>query len=298
MQLFQNNAASSLSSGITAAATTINITAGDGAKFPSTAGGNTFKCTLFKRSGNAEVNHEIVKVTNRATDAFTVVRAQDGTTARDFLAGDPIELRFTKADAEFAETHAANTSNPHATTAAQIGAATTGQLSAHEALTGASAHGLDTQDPVVLGGTITSNAPKVSAHRNAVNQTAIANGSPTKVQITNTEYGTIDTTNYRWVPNKAGYYLVIGSVGWVALPDNSHTITYIYKNGASYKVSSVASNNSSDTSLINQVVATVYMNGTTDYLELFARQVQSPSATADISGDISRTFLQAIRING
>jgi hypothetical protein len=41
------------------------------------------------------VNHEIVKVTARATDTFTIVRAQEGTSGRAFNAGDPIELRLT-----------------------------------------------------------------------------------------------------------------------------------------------------------------------------------------------------------
>jgi hypothetical protein len=40
-------------------------------------------------------NIEIVRVTARATDSFTIVRAQEGTAARSFSAGDRVELRLT-----------------------------------------------------------------------------------------------------------------------------------------------------------------------------------------------------------
>jgi hypothetical protein len=42
-------------------------------------------------------NLEIVKVTARAADNFTVVRGQEGTTARSYAAGDLLELRVTAA---------------------------------------------------------------------------------------------------------------------------------------------------------------------------------------------------------
>lgn len=45
--------------------------------------------------GQDEVNHEIVKCTARAGDVLTVVRAQEGTTARAFSVDDPVELRLT-----------------------------------------------------------------------------------------------------------------------------------------------------------------------------------------------------------
>ena len=45
--------------------------------------------------GQDEINHEIVKCTARAGDVLTVVRAQEGTTARAFNPDDPVELRLT-----------------------------------------------------------------------------------------------------------------------------------------------------------------------------------------------------------
>lgn len=96
MQLFANNALSVLASGITDVATSLAVAAGAGAKFPSPTGGDYFLVTVFQISGGSEVNHEIVKVTARSTDTMTIVRAQEGTTARAFNAADGVQLRATK----------------------------------------------------------------------------------------------------------------------------------------------------------------------------------------------------------
>jgi hypothetical protein len=99
-QLFTNNAATTLASSITNSATSLTVATGDGAKFPALSGGDWFLATLFQVSGVVESNHEIVKVTARSTDAFTIVRAQDGTTGRAFSTGDHVELRWTAAVAQ------------------------------------------------------------------------------------------------------------------------------------------------------------------------------------------------------
>lgn len=92
---FENNASSKLAGSINAAATSFSVTAAEGAKFPSLSGGDWFMATLAKTVAGAPV-YEIVKVTARATDAFTVVRGQEGTTATTFSAGDVVELRLTR----------------------------------------------------------------------------------------------------------------------------------------------------------------------------------------------------------
>jgi hypothetical protein len=91
--LFSNNASGSLASSITSAGTTITLTTGAGAQFPAISGGNFFYATLTDSSNNLE----IVKVTARSSDVFTVVRGQEGTTARAYAAADKLELRVTAA---------------------------------------------------------------------------------------------------------------------------------------------------------------------------------------------------------
>ena len=95
MQLFTNNADSVLNGALAEVSTSLVVKAGDGAKFPNPTGGDFFLVTLYQKVGTTEVNHEIVKCTTRSTDTLTIVRAQEGTTAKVFADADPIELRAT-----------------------------------------------------------------------------------------------------------------------------------------------------------------------------------------------------------
>jgi hypothetical protein len=86
-----NNAFATLASGINSSATSITVTTGQGARFPTLSAGDYFYATLIDTSNNLE----IVKCTARATDVLTVTRAQESTTARAYSAGDRIEIRLT-----------------------------------------------------------------------------------------------------------------------------------------------------------------------------------------------------------
>jgi hypothetical protein len=90
-----NNAFSLLATTINSVATSMSVTAGQGVRFPaaSVGSGDYFYATLLDVANNIE----IVKVTDRSTDTFTVVRGQDGTTARSYNSGSRIELRVTAA---------------------------------------------------------------------------------------------------------------------------------------------------------------------------------------------------------
>lgn len=91
--LVKNNAYSTLASGINDLVTTITVAAGTGSRFPAAGGADYFYATLINTSNQLEV----VKVTSRSVDTLTVVRGQDGTTARAYSASDRIELRVTAA---------------------------------------------------------------------------------------------------------------------------------------------------------------------------------------------------------
>lgn len=93
---FKNNASSTLSAGITSVATSLSLSSGEGALFPTLSGSDVFYATLVDTSNN----YEIVKVTARSSDTLTIVRAQDNTTARAFSGGDKFELRMTAVVAE------------------------------------------------------------------------------------------------------------------------------------------------------------------------------------------------------
>lgn len=93
--LYSNNAATALAASITSTATSFSVVSGKGALFPAITGGDYFYATLISASDANTL--EVVKVTARSTDTFTVVRAQDGTTGTAFSAGDKVELRIVKA---------------------------------------------------------------------------------------------------------------------------------------------------------------------------------------------------------
>ena len=92
---FTNNASTTLASGINSSVTSLTVASSTGGLFPTLAGSQYFYCTLSNTAGTVL---EIVKVTARSTDTFTIVRAQDNTTASAFSAGDKVELRLTAID--------------------------------------------------------------------------------------------------------------------------------------------------------------------------------------------------------
>jgi microcystin-dependent protein len=90
--LFKNNATGRLRSNTLASSTLLTLDTGEGNKFPLPGAGDWFWVTLDDRR---EGKIEICKCTARSTDNLTVVRAQEGTVALDFLAGAIVSNRFT-----------------------------------------------------------------------------------------------------------------------------------------------------------------------------------------------------------
>jgi hypothetical protein len=94
----------------------------------------------------------------------------------------------------------------------------------------------------------------------------------TKVQMNSEDWDTAScydpTTNYRFTPNVAGYYLINVSA-WNQNANTGYRIdTAIYKNGSTYVIfagpaNSVSYGNGKGSDL-------VYLNGTTDYVECYA----------------------------
>lgn len=96
IQLFSNNAKTTLAAGISSSATTITVASGTGALFPSpVAGESAFKVTLV--SASVPTSNEICLCTARSGDTLTVVRAQEGTTAKAFVLNDTV-ANFDTAD--------------------------------------------------------------------------------------------------------------------------------------------------------------------------------------------------------
>lgn len=85
--LAANNAQSVLAAGISASATSLTLNTGTGALFPSPVSGTSFfKLTLID-AATGQLN-EIVHVTAKSGDVLTIVRGQEGTSARAWSAND------------------------------------------------------------------------------------------------------------------------------------------------------------------------------------------------------------------
>ncbi|HGK3860840.1 TPA: hypothetical protein ACJ12U_005115, partial [Klebsiella pneumoniae] len=92
--LATNNAESTLASAISATDTSLIVSAGTGAEFPdAVAGESYFKLTLTDAATGSQV--EIVNVTAKAGDIFTIERAQEGTLARAWAANDMVANMMT-----------------------------------------------------------------------------------------------------------------------------------------------------------------------------------------------------------
>jgi hypothetical protein len=91
--LFQNNATSTLAGAISDVATAANLAVGTGSRFPNPTGSQYFVMT-FTDAATGLLN-EIVHVTARTGDVITIVRAQEGTTALNWQAGDLADSLIT-----------------------------------------------------------------------------------------------------------------------------------------------------------------------------------------------------------
>src|SRR5208282_1425832 len=87
IQVFSNNAQTTLANPISAVQTTIQVAAGTGALFPVPAAGQAFKVTLTSVAGG---NREICLCTNVTGDILTIVRAQESTTGQNFTTNDTV----------------------------------------------------------------------------------------------------------------------------------------------------------------------------------------------------------------
>ena len=95
VQLWTNNATSTLAAPVSNVALSIQVATGDGGLFPSPSGGDYFYASMCKVVSGVETTVEIVKCTARSADILTIVRAQESTTAQTYTTGDRLSLRMT-----------------------------------------------------------------------------------------------------------------------------------------------------------------------------------------------------------
>lgn len=124
-----------------------------------------------------------------------------------------------------------------------------------------------------LGANVGGNGPAFSAYQ-SVAQT-LPSGSYAKIQLQTEEFDTNNNfdnaTNYRFTPTVAGWYQITGAFG---VSSYSNGTAAIYKNGSSYKIGTNSS------ASLYTVTGLVYLNGSTDYVELFGYVTTGQNTTA------------------
>lgn len=115
---------------------------------------------------------------------------------------------------------------------------------------------------------VSGNMPTFFAYASSA-QSITAN-TRTKIQYNNELWDTNNcydpTTNYRFTPNVAGYYLIDATLTFGAVI-SSYSEIFIYKNGTN--VSYGAAQRVGASYNVVSINSLVYCNGTTDYIEIY-----------------------------
>lgn len=142
----------------------------------------------------------------------------------------------------------------------------------------------------MLASGVAGNGPAFSAYRSS-DQTGVSDAVNTKVQLNLENFDTAScfdsTTNYRFTPNVAGYYQINGTLYITGTLANS--LASIYKNGSLYCYGSFLVASSSGA--VSSVSSLVYLNGTTDYVELYGYgDTTSGTPTFSSAGGVTSTI--------
>jgi hypothetical protein len=162
-------------------------------------------------------------------------------------------------------------------------------------VTGISAGGLP--DAIItqpeLAANVAGNGPAFSAYPSA--SATISAATYTKVILNVEDFDTASafdsTTNYRFTPLVAGYYQInlVASMPQIA-SSNTNSLVALYRNGSSYKVGGYQ--NSTGQQANSSWAGLVYLNGSTDYLEMYVytagASVSLVSNTCNFSGFLAR----------
>lgn len=122
---------------------------------------------------------------------------------------------------------------------------------------------------------------------------SVAQNTTVKVQYNTKVFDTdncYDTSNYRFTPNVAGKYFIYALFRYETSDDFQSNQMWIYKNGSEFI--QVLRPQQHYTALDGQAI--VECNGSTDYIEIYARQETSTSYT--MSNNSKRIYFYGYRI--
>lgn len=123
---------------------------------------------------------------------------------------------------------------------------------------------------------------------------SLTSSTYTKVPIDTEDFDTssdFDTSTYRFTPSVEGYYQINGTVRGIGTSRSTFLLAF-YKNGSSHKVVTLNREASSSSAVISSSIL-VYMNGSTDYLELYSYMDFSSGGRLDYAATKDSCFFSA-----
>ena len=132
--------------------------------------------------------------------------------------------------------------------------------------------------PAATGTVQINNGPAFSAGQSA-SGTSVSASTPTKIIFDSEEFDTANCfASSRFTPTVAGYYQINACVNFGSASATIFAI--IYKNGSAYKRGQ-QSGSASASGQASVVSATVYFNGSTDYVEIYGYSGNSNTTSND-----------------
>jgi len=127
--------------------------------------------------------------------------------------------------------------------------------------------------------------PTFRVYRDSTDQ-SISGSTFTKVQLNAEDWDSDScfdsTTNYRFTPNKSGYYQFNATIGYTGASLTEAAVS-VYKNGSNAgHITYVDFGGSIAPQLCGSTI--LYLNGTTDYVELYAYATGTPSVRKNNTG--------------
>lgn len=141
---------------------------------------------------------------------------------------------------------------------------------------------------IQVGGNQAVNGPAFSYYQSVAS--SLTSATATKVTYTTSEF---DTTggmyaSSRFTPTISGYYQISGGF---YVTNATTCVAYLYKNGSVYK----AGNQTNTNGQAAYISCLVYLNGSTDYVEIYGYQA---AATQNTLTGQQLTYFQGVMVRG
>lgn len=143
-------------------------------------------------------------------------------------------------------------------------------------------------------GTVALNGPAFSAYASSTQ--SITATTFTKVTLGTEDFDTnsnFDTSNSRFTPTIAGYYQVTGTIRGLNTTTFTNFICSIYKNGNEILRNQISATLSTSIATQIQCSGLIYLNGSTDYIELYGRLDGSGTSSFNYVGEPTTSRMSA-----